>query len=556
MGLAKLSLARLIAFFLVALVAVALVLPLGMLVMRSLLGPEGGLTLAHYVAYAVTPGLMRALWNTALLGAGAVLLVVPLAFVFSYGLERSVLPGRGVLRALASVPLLVPSLLPALVLIYLFGHQGLLTRFLGTSEIYGFPGVLLADAIAAFPHAVVILTAALKAADARLYEQATLLGAGRWRQFWSITLPAARYGLVSAALVVFALTITDIGAPKVVGGDFDVLALVIYKQVLGQQNFQLGAVAAILLMVPSLLAIVFERAAAKHHTAAVSSRARRLVPHPHALRDGLVGLVSYGTAAAILAMLVVCQLVAVVQLWPYDLSLTTDHYAFDRYDGGGWDAVTNSALLAALTALIGTAFAFVGAYISERIPDAPLLRGAFSRLALLPAAVPGLALGLSYVLFFNDPANPLHFVYGTVGILLLANITHYYTVAHLTAVNAVKAIDPELELVAQTLGRSPLSVMARVVAPLSALVLLEIALYLFVNAMTTVSVVMFLYPPGFKLAAVAVLNMDDAGDLAPAAAMGMAIFYVNLAVRVGGQLLFAAIQQMRRSPSIMVEATA
>jgi iron(III) transport system permease protein len=535
---------------------VALALPVAVLVAHSVMAPDGSFTIAHYVAYAATPGLLRALSNTALLGGGVVLVVLPLAFIFAFGLERTVLPGKGMLAAAASLPLLVPSLLPALVLIYLFGRQGLLAPLLGGRTIYGFPGILLADAIAALPHAVIILRTALRAADARLYEQATLLGASGWRKFFTITLPGARYGLVSAALVVFALTITDIGAPKVIGDNFDILAIVIYKQVLGQQNFELGAVAAILLMIPSLLAIVIERAAAKRHAAVMSAKTRPLQPLPSPLRDRLVGTVCYGTAAAIVLMLVVCQLVALVCLWPYDLSLTWANYALDRFDGGGWAAVGNSALLAAMTAICGTSFAFAGAYVSERCKAGTFFRGLFSRLALLPAAIPGLALGLAYVLFFNDPANPLRGLYGTVAILLIANVTHYYTVAHLSAVGAVKAIDSELEAAAQMLGRNGLSVLLRVVVPMSAPVLLEIALYLFVNAMTTVSVVMFLYPPGFKLASIAVLAMDDAGDLAAAAAMGMMIFYVNLAVRLTGQWLFAHGHRVvgNRAPTRFVEA--
>ncbi|GAA0534974.1 iron(III) transport system permease protein [Rhizomicrobium palustre] len=551
----RLSLAALVLACLVLAAMIAVALPLGILVYRSFSGPDG-FTLAHYAAYIKTPGLLTALVNTAFLGGATVALVVPLAFAFAYGLERALLPGKAILSAMAAVPLLVPSLLPALVLIYLFGRQGILTPLLGGANIYGFPGVLFADAIATLPHAIIILRTALRNADARLYEQATLLGAGSWRKFWTITIPSARYGLVSSALVVFALTITDIGAPKVIGGDFDVLAIVIYKQVLGQQNFELGAVAAILLMLPSFLAILFERAAAKRHAASVSARAKRLSPVRHKLRDRLVGLVCYSLAGGIGLFLAVCQLVALVRLWPYDLSLTTAHYGLDRYDGGGWDAVTNSVILAGATALCGTAIAFLGAYISERMKEAAFLRGLFSRIALLPAAVPGLALGLAYVLFFNAPANPLHIIYGSVALLLIANITHFYTVAHLSAVGAVKALDKELEPVAQSLGRSRFSVLRLVALPVSAPVLMEIALYLFVNAMTTVSVVMFLYPPGFKLAAVAVLNMDDAGDLAPAAAMGMVIFYVNLAARILGHWLFAQRGRFNRPEILVSEAAA
>ena len=506
-------------------------IPLGILAVRSVTGDDGGFSLANYREYLQSPDLYASLRNTFYLGAGTVLVTLPLAFLFAYGLERCRLPFRGLFALIGSVPLLAPSLLPAIALVYLFGHQGLFTPFFGGRTAYGFTGLLLAEAIATFPHALVILRTALSAADGRLYEQAHLLGAGRARTFFALTLPATRHGLISAGFVVFSLAIADVGAPKVVGGNFDVLALDIYKQVLGQQNFNLGAVVAMLLLVPTLVAVVFERWAARRQAALLGSRSTAYVPDDNAARDVSVLLGCVAIGVAIIGVLIVCQLAAVVKLWPYDLSLTFDHYRFGDFDGGGWDAVANSILLAVATALAGTALVFGGAYVAERLRALRVVRAVYSVFALAPAAVPGLALGLAYALFFNDPANPLHFIYGTVWVLLIANVIHYFTVPHLTSVSAIKALDPEYEAAAQMSGRGIFTLFRAVAVPLSARSLTEIALYLFVNAMTTVSVVVFLYPPDFKLAAVAVLNMDDAGDAAPAAAMGMMIVYVNLFVR-------------------------
>ena len=188
--------------------------------------------------------------------------------------------------------------------------------------------------------------------------------------------------------------------------------------------------------------------------------------------------------------------------------------------------------------------AFATAYAAERTHAPRPLRTALSGLALAPAATPGLALGLAYVLFFDDPANPLHPLYGTFAILVAVTVVHFYTVAHLTVVSGLKALDPEFEAAGRALGRSRMAVIRQVIAPLSALTLVEVAVYLFVGATTTVSAVVFLYPPDVKLAAVAVLNMDDAGDVAPAAAMGMLIFYLNLGVR--GLGLFARSVLERR----------
>ncbi len=508
--------------------------------------PEGRFTLKVFADYFSTPGLTRSLLNTILLGLGVVALVTPVAFVTAFALERSRIPFKGLLQAIASGPLLIPSLLPALALVYLFGRQGLLTPMFGGRTIYGGQGVLLADAIAAFPHALIVLRTALAAADGRLYEQAKLLGAGAWRTFWRITLPGARHGLVSAGVVVFSLTIADVGAPKVVGGDFDVLALDIYKAVLGRQDFPTGAAAALFLLLPSVAAVVIERMAARRQAALVSSRSTLYSPPPDLGRDLWLGGFCALVAAAILSVFLVCQWAALVRQWPYDLSLSLASYHLDNDTGGGWSAVLNSVALGLVVALIGAAVAFAGAYAAERTTAPRPLRVILSTFALAPAATPGLALGLAYVLFFNDPANPLHLIYATFAILVAVTVVHFYTVGHLTLVSALKALDPEFEAAGRALGRGRFALIGRVIAPMCAPALVEVAVYLFVGATTTVSAVVFLYPPDVQLASVAVLNLDDAGDIAPAAAMGMLIVYVNLIARGLGLAARGALARGRR----------
>jgi hypothetical protein len=145
------------------------------------------------------------------------------------------------------VPLLAPSLLSAISLIYWFGNQGVLKgvmQALGVDQIYGAPGIVLAEIFSVFPHALMILVTALTLADARLYEAADAMGTTRWRKFVTITLPGAKYGLISATLVTFTLVVTDFGIPKVIGGNFNVLATDVFKLVIGQQDFQRGAVVA------------------------------------------------------------------------------------------------------------------------------------------------------------------------------------------------------------------------------------------------------------------------------------------------------------------------
>jgi iron(III) transport system permease protein len=93
-------------------------------------------------------------------------------------------------------------------------------------------------------------------------------------------------------------------------------------------------------------------------------------------------------------------------------------------------------------------------------------------------------------------------------------------------------MDPEFEAVSASLKQPFYRTFAKVTVPVCLPAILDISIYLFVNAMTTVSAVVFLYSPDTALASIAMLNMDDAGDIAPAAAMGMMIFYTNAVVRL------------------------
>ena len=148
------------------------------------------------------------------------------------------MPGRGAFKIIAQIPLLAPSLLPAISLVYLFGNQGLAKWLLMGDSIYGPIGIVIGEVFWTFPHALIIVTTALAIADARHYEAAESLKANGWRVFWTVTLPGMRYGLISATFVVFVLVITDFGVPKVIGEQYNVLATDIYKQVIGQQNFR------------------------------------------------------------------------------------------------------------------------------------------------------------------------------------------------------------------------------------------------------------------------------------------------------------------------------
>jgi iron(III) transport system permease protein len=316
----------------------------------------------------------------------------------------------------------------------------------------------------------------------------------------------------------------------VVGGQTNVLALEAYKQVLGQQNFQKGAAVGLVLLLPALISFGAERWLARGRAGSFGSGSRVYSAKPNVLRDSFLWGVCAAISVFLLAMIATAVAASFINLWPYQMNFTLAHYDFANLDGGGWLAFRNSLKLGTLTALVGCVVVFGGAYLVEKTPAPRAVAALIQSLALTPMAVPGLVLGLGYVFCFNRPGNPLHNLYGTMAILVISTVVHFYTTAHMAIMTSLRQIDGEMESVARSLQRPWWTTCIRVTLPMTLPTLLDVARFLFVSAMTTVSCVIFLYTPDTVLASVAVLNMDDAGDTASAAAMATLIVASSLVV--------------------------
>ncbi|WP_420549069.1 putative 2-aminoethylphosphonate ABC transporter permease subunit [Curvivirga sp.] len=516
------------------LLVVGIILPLFTMLSKSFENDDGAFVgLANYIEFFATPALFNSIFNSLYIAIIASVVVLTVSFMYAYALTRTCMPFKWFFKLIALIPLLTPSLLSGISLVYWFGNQGVAKDMLMGESIYGPIGVVIGSSYWVFPHALMIIITALSIADARLYEAADALRTSKIKTFFTVTLPGAKYGLISAAFVVFTLVFTDFGVPKVIGGNFNVLATDIYKQVIGQQNFQMGAVVSVVLLAPAILAFVVDRIVQKKQVALLSAKAVVLIPKPDAKRDWFFFGFCLAIAAIIIGMIGMAQYAALVTFWPYNLELSLANYDFDLMDGGGWEAFYNSIEMALYSAFFGTIIIFFGAYLVQKGRGFELGRSIFQMIAIVPLAVPGMVLGLAYIFFFNAPWNGLgEMIYGTMAILVLVTITHFYTVCHLTSVTALQQMDNEFESVSASLKAPFYKTFGRVTVPVCSPAILDVSMYLFLNAMTTVSAVVFLYSSDTTLASVAVLNMDDAGDIAPAAAMAMMIAYTCIGARI------------------------
>jgi iron(III) transport system permease protein len=553
----------------VTLLGLFVLAPTLVLVVRSLSDDNGAwVGPKNFARYLSTPRLVESLKNTALVVSVSSTAAVALAFVYAFALTHSRMPFRRTFRVVALLPLYAPTMLFGIGLVYLFGNQGLLTHglfgrlpFGFDIGLYGRVGIVLALTLAIFPSALLVLIAALGGADGRLYEAAETMGASRLRTFRTVTLPACRFGLVSAASVAVIIAVTDFGAPKIVGGQTNVLAVDVYQQVVGQNDLSMGAAVSVLLLAPTALAFAADRLVRNRQGAAVTSRATPFVPPPNRARDAALIVFCAVVATAVLTVVLVPVAVALVNNWPYSLTgdvagpvLTLRHFQFEEGGAstyGGRGAYFNSLRMAAYSAVAGTVFTFVAAYLFEKLRPLQAARRAGYFLSVLPLGLPGLSLGVAYVLIVSHGdiggvRNPAAALYGTMALLVACNIVHSFGVSFLTATTALRRLDPEFEQAASTLGVPAWRLCASVTVPWCTPTLLEVAMYLFVSAMTTVSALIFLYPGDLPLASISVVRLDEAGLTQSAAAMCALILVTNLAARAMFEVATAWVNRRTR----------
>ncbi|TOO47734.1 putative 2-aminoethylphosphonate ABC transporter permease subunit [Vibrio parahaemolyticus] len=501
-----------------------ILMPLWSMLAKSVQNSDGEFVgLANFATYFSSSSLWVSVGNTFTLGLVVTTVVGTLAFGYAYALTRSCMPFKGLFHILGTAPILAPSLLPAISLIFLFGNQGVAKELLGGHSVYGVIGISMGLIFWTFPHALMILTTSLRTSDARLYEAARALKTSPMKTFFMVTLPAAKYGLISTLIVVFTLVITDFGVPKVIGGSYNVLATDIFKQVVGQQNFAMGAVTSIMLLFPAVMAFGADRWVQKKQKSLFDTRSVPYQPEPNKARDSICLVYCSIISIAVLAVLGMAVYGSLVTFWPWNKALTLNNYNFAEMSTYGWSPFFNSLTLAGWTALIGTAVIFVGAYCIEKGRAFGPVRQVMQMLSVVPMAVPGMVLGLGYIFYFNDVNNPLNVLYGTMAFLVINTVVHYYTVGHMTALTALKQLPSEIEATAASVKLPQYKLFFKVTLPVCMPAVLDIATYLFVNALTTTSAVVFLYSTDTIPASVSILNMDDAGQTGAAAAMAVMI---------------------------------
>jgi len=289
----------------------------------------------------------------------------------------------------------------------------------------------------------------------------------------------------------------------------------------------------VILLVPAALAMALEKRVARRQSAQLTDRSVPLVPSRQPLVDRLALLYVAAVSSFILAVVGIVVFASFVKLWPHDMTPTLRNYVVDVQNG--YAPLWNSIWMSLIAAVLGTVLVTMNAYLTQKVRH-PAMRILYF-VSVLPAAVPGMVLGLGYILAFNDPSNPVYLIYGSVIILAVNTIYHYHAQAFLIATTNLKQIGRTFDEASAMLGGSFLRTLRRIALPLIWPSLLSLGVFLFMRAMVTLSAVIFLVSPTNNVAAVSVLLLDDSGNSTQAAAFSVAIMGVVALMLGAFQLL-------------------
>jgi iron(III) transport system permease protein len=496
-----------------------------------------GLTLANFANYFGKPAIVQSLWNSLRVSLWTTLIATVLAFLFAYGLTRTTIRWKKALYYAAMIPLVAPSLLQAMALISLFGANGLVTAGLLKVEwnIYGPTGIIISEVLYCLPHAMVILYSTLSAVDTRLDEAAASLGASGVATFFKITVPTARYGIFSAAALTFNLTITDFGNPIIIGRGYRVLATEIYLQVIGMQRFDLGTTIAVVLLVPSVIAFLLNYHFTKKSHALISGQAQPALPESRPIRKWSFSIFCWLTALVMMSVIGVVLAKAFVAVWMYDWTLSLRHFTFRI--PGGTGVLWTSLWISVVVGVMGAFLTLLNGYIIEK--KKPFFAQPLYLLSVIPAAIPGMVMGLGYILIFNTRFLRLdHLLYGKAALIIINTVVCNFTLGTLSSISNMKNIDRSMDEAATSLGADIVRAFVRVIAPLNRVTFFGNTIYYFMRSMVTISAVIFLISPDVHLAAVSVVNLERDGRQGSSSAMATLIIAAVCAVLVLFGLVF------------------
>lgn len=480
---------KLIFMMVVIVFGIFLAYPMVRLLLKSFIG-ENGMTTEFYRTVFTEKGIAKAVGNSFKVAGASALLTTILAFFLAYTIHYTRAAGciKKMIHVSATLPMLLPTLTYGFAIIYSFGKQGLLTRLFGHQlfEIYGFNGLLLGYVIYTLPVSFMLINNTMGYIDKRFTVVSRLMGDGVLSNFMMTVFRPLLGTLAASFIQTFFLCFTDFGIPASVGGKYEVIASVLYTQMLGSvPDFNKGSVVAMMMLVPSVISILVLHILEKYNIR--YNKISPLETKENKGRDAVCSIISIVICLSVLSVFAVIFIIPFVGDWPYNLNFSLDHFKAVFADSSLLEVYKNSIFVSVLTAVLGTLAAYGAAIITARSSVSDKIKQVIEGIALVTNTIPGMVLGLAYLFCFSGTG-----LQSTFAIIIICNMIHFFSTPYLMMKSSLAKMNASWETTAMLMGDNWIKTIIRVVTPNAMSTIIEVFSYYFINAMVTVSAVIFI----------------------------------------------------------------
>lgn len=506
-----------------------LFVPLAILLINSFKSGNG-VGISNYISVIKDKDILNSIVNSIKVSGITAIITTFVAFVLAYGVNCTNIFKRlkGFIKVGISIPMLLPTITYGFAIIYSFGKQGLITRILGREiiQIYGFNGLLLGYIIYTLPAAFLLINNSFEYIDKKFIVVSRLMGDGVIRGSIN-TVIRPMVGTIGGAFVIsFILSFTDFGIPASVGGSYSVVSTYLYEIMLGAiPNFGGGAVIAIFMLLPAVFGVILLNYLERFNFHYDKSSKVELAKNR--LRDILFGSLSTLIVIGIMSVLIVMFIAPFVNNYPYDMSFTSKFFKETIFSTGISSVYKNSFMVAFISSITGTVISYAAALINLRTNLGKKSKATIDIFSMIANTVPGMVLGLSYLLAFKG-SN----LKGTFLIIILCNIVHFFTTPYLMAKNSLSKMNPAWETTGELLGDTWIKTIFRVVIPSSISTIVEMISYYFINSMVTISAIVFLVTARTAVITSKIKELQHFGNFNEIFVLSILIFGTNLIVKI------------------------
>lgn len=479
--------------------------------------------LSDFVSIIKNARYMRTALNSLMMLVLSTLSSTLIGFIFAYTVTRTDVPMRKAFKLISLLPLFSPPFMVAFSYIMMFGRNGLITKGLFGLDvnIFGWHGLWLAQTIAFFPVAFLVMEGVLQSISPMLEYAGRNLGATGFTLFRTVTFPLARPGVAGAALLVAIQVLADFGNPIMISGGFSVLATEAWMRVEGWADIAGAAVLSIMLLVPAFVIFIFQRywISRKSYITVTGKISQINIQKTGKAMKWILFTICSLVSVLIILVYVGLVLGAFVNGWGYDWTPTLRYVS---------EVVSRSKELArslAYSLIAGFAsalFSMIAAFLVSRKKFSGRRFVDFT--CMLPAALPGIFLGIGYSIGFTRPPVDL---YGTAAIIVLSMIFWNISTGYQTGIGAFQQISPSFSEAASNLGAGSLRIFREIEIPLIKGPFLSSFIMSFIRAITTLSVIVFISTSKNAVATFSIMNLVSDGFYGKAAALTCALLAVS-----------------------------